>query len=243
MGQSIAIILGRKGSKGIKHKNKMKILGKKSYLYPFNAAIKSKYINDIFISSDDNEIRNSGKKLGLFLIDRPKRINTDKALFEEALEFSFHAALKKINYKPKYIVILMCNAVTINSNIIDLSIDKLNKNYKADSAVTVSKFNMYSPLRARKINKSGFLDPFVKLSSFGDITKLNCDRGSQGDCYFADMSHSVVRTKCIEKMSQGLLPQKWMGKKILPIFNPDPGCDMDEEWQIEMSKLWIRKNY
>ena len=45
------------------------------------------------------------------------------------------------------------------------------------------------------------------------IQKLNCDRDSQGDVYFADMSLSVVRSKCFKDMENNLLPQKWMGKK------------------------------
>ena len=46
------------------------------------------------------------------------------------------------------------------------------------------------------------------------LKKLNCDRDSQGDVYFADMSLSVVRPKCLENLSSGLLPQKWMGKTL-----------------------------
>ena len=32
-------------------------------------------------------------------------------------------------------------------------------------------------------------------------------------------------------MSKGLLPQKWMGKKIAPIVS-EAGLDVDYEWQI-----------
>ena len=59
----------------------------------------------------------------------------------------------------------MANAVTINNKLIDEAIEKLDENLEADSAVTVSVFNMYSPLRARKLNDLGFLEPFVPLNS------------------------------------------------------------------------------
>ena len=133
----------------------------------------------------------------------------------------------------------MCNAVTVNETLIDQGIEALQNNKEADSAVTVSIFNMYSPLRARKINKKGYLDPFVPLESFGDPKTLNCDRKSQGDSYFADMSHSVVRSDCLENITNGLLPQKWMGNKILPIKN-QLGCDIDDTWQIDMSVRWLK---
>lgn len=135
----------------------------------------------------------------------------------------------------------MANAVTINNKLIDEAIEKLDENPEADSAVTVSVFNMYSPLRARKLNDLGFLEPFVPLNSFGDEVSLSCDRNSQGDVYYADMSHSVCRSRCIENIENGLLPQKWMGNKILPVLNED-GCDIDENWQLDMSIRWLKRN-
>ena len=50
-----------------------------------------------------------------------------------------------------------------------------------------------------------------------DAPTLNCDRDSQGNVYYADMSASIVRPRCLENIKEGLLPQKWMGKKIAPI--------------------------
>ena len=49
--------------------------------------------------------------------------------------------------------------------MIELGIRKLKNNPEADSVVTVSKYNMYSPTRARKINDSGFLDPFIPFEN------------------------------------------------------------------------------
>ena len=67
-------------------------------------------------------------------------------------------------------------------------------------------------LRARKLDKNGCLKPFVKFNYFGDPKKLNCDRDLQGDVYFADMSLSVVRPKCLENLSHGFT-SKMDGKK------------------------------
>ena len=110
-----------------------------------------------------------------------------------------------------------------------------------DSAVTTSIYNMWSPLRARKIDGQGTLQPFVPFETFGDPKELNCDRDSQGNVYYADMSVSVVRPYCLEKLEDGLLPQKWMGKKIAPIHSWG-GCDVDYEWQIPMVEFWLKKN-
>ena len=237
----IAIILGRKGSKGVKDKNVMNILGKPSYDYSFSAARDSKFVKEIFVTTDHPEILKTAEKENFQIINRPDYLCTDNALFEDALKHGYEEAKKILNQKPKYVVVLMCNSVTINSLLIDKSIEKLKSRKDADSIVTVIKLNMYSPLRARKINKDGFLDPFVPFTAFGDPSKLNCDRGSQGDVLFAEMSHSICKADCLENMSEGLLPQKWMGQKILPMMNQN-GCDIDEPFQIDMSIRWLKDN-
>ena len=57
---------------------------------------------------------------------------------------------------------------------------------------------MWSPLRARKLDSKGLLVPFVPFKSFGNPLKLNCDRDSQGNVYYADMSVSVVRQNVLK---------------------------------------------
>ena len=59
MSNIAAIILGRKGSKGVKDKNTMIIEGIPSYEYSFLAAQNSKFINQVFVSSDHDDILNA----------------------------------------------------------------------------------------------------------------------------------------------------------------------------------------
>ena len=134
----------------------------------------------------------------------------------------------------------MANAGTINSALLKKGIKILRKNKKYDSAITTSVYNMWSPIRSRKLVK-GFLKPFVPFSNFGKGTEINCDRDAQGDVHYADMSASIVRPKCLEKLENGLLPQKWMGRKIAPIAN-EAGFDLDYEWQVPQLDYWLKKN-
>ena len=136
---------------------------------------------------------------------------------------------------------MFANVATINSTLIKKGISILDKNYQFDSAVSVSVYNMWSPLRARKFDKKNkCLKPFVPFKVFGNEKTLNCDRDSQGNVYFADMSVNVVRPRCLEHVKKGLLPQKWMGRKIAPIYS-EAGFDIDYEWQMPLLKYWIKK--
>ena len=82
--------------------------------------------------------------------------------------------------KPELIVLFFCNAATISVKAIRQGIEILRKKPEFDSAVTVSRYNMWSPLRARKQVEDGSLQPFVPFETFGDPKTLNCDRDSQG---------------------------------------------------------------
>ena len=237
----VAIILGRKGSKGLPGKNTMKILGRPISHYSLMAAKESKYINNIFVSTDDSSIQDEANKFGVKIITRPAELCTDSALFEDALIHGYKEIIEVENKKPDIIVILMCNVATINSKLIDDAILALLKDPEADSAVTVSNLNMYSPLRARKVGDEGYLQPFVPFETFGDPTNLSCDRDSQGDVFFADMSHSVSRSRALDDIDKGLLPQRWMGQKIIPVYHTF-GCDIDLPWQISASKWWLENN-
>ena len=138
-------------------------------------------------------------------------------------------------------ILLFANAATITADMIDKGVEILETDSSKDSAVSTSVYNMWSPLRARKLDANGCLQPFVPFETFGDPKTLNCDRDSQGNVYFADMSVSVVRPECLERMSDGMLPQKWMGNSIAPIPSWG-GCDVDYEWQIPMVEYWLRQH-
>ena len=238
----VALMIGRSGSKGLRGKNTLKVLGKPLCEYPLLAAKRSKYVDKIFVSTDCPIISKVAKKYKVTKIVRPKKLCTAQALGEDVFKHGYYAikeVLKLENKKIELLVLLMANAATITPKMIDSGIRFLKNNKKFDSAVSTSIYNMWSPLRARKLVSDGSLKPFVPFKTFGDPKKMNCDRDSQGDVYFADMSVSIVRPKCLEKMDSGLLPQKWMGKKIAPIKS-EAGFDLNYNWQLPLVEYWIK---
>tara|TARA_B100000686_G_C16705239_1_gene925845 strand:- start:507 stop:1250 length:744 start_codon:yes stop_codon:yes gene_type:complete len=239
-----ALMMGRKGSAGFPKKNLKKILGRRIFEYPLLACKKSKNVDKIFVTTDCPIIKKVSKKYGAVHISRPKNLATKEALGENVYVHGFNQIKKTLNLNSndiEFIILLMANAPTINYKLIDRGIKILRKNKKIDSAVSTSVYNMWSPLRARKSDKKGFLKPFVPFKVFGNPKTLNCDRDSQGDVFYADMSVSVVRPKCLDNLEKGLLPQKWMGKKIAPIRSWG-GCDIDYEWQMPMAEFWLKKH-
>ena len=238
-----ALLIGRSGSKGYKNKNIKKILGKSLCEYSLIAAKKSSFVKKIYVSTDCSKIKKISKKYNCNIINRPKKLCTQSALGEDVFRHGYYEIkddLEKEGKKLELLVLLFANVATISHKLIDRGIKILKSNKKFDSAVSTSIYNMWSPLRARKLMKDGTLKPFVPFKTFGNPKTLNCDRDSQGDVYYADMSVSVVRPKCLKNMKRGLLPQKWMGKKIAPIKS-EAGFDLDYEWQVPLAEYWIKK--
>lgn len=236
-----ALLIGRKGSTGFPGKNTSLVLGKPLAWYPMRAAAACPSISNIYLSTDDPDLASISTEFKINLIERPPELATSTALGEHVFVHGYNEICRLEQRKPQAIVLLFCNSATILESTIENSINLLLNTPSADSVVTVSRYNMWSPLRARKLNDKGELIPFVPFEVFGDPRKLNCDRDSQGDILFADMGCSVVRPENLENLESGLLPQKWMGKKILPVYQ-EAGCDVDYEWQVPMVEWWLKKN-
>ena len=76
----IAIIPARSGSKSIKDKNIVNFKGKPLLAWSIEQCIKSKEIDEIYLSTDSKKYAKVAKKFGLKnVIFRPKAISTDKS--------------------------------------------------------------------------------------------------------------------------------------------------------------------
>lgn len=236
-----ALLLGREGSIGFPGKNTHAVLGRPLMAYPLLAAKNSKYVDEIYVSTDSEKIKKIAVDYGASIIKRPPELATKEALGEDAYAHGFRYIRDVLKRQVEFMVLLFCNGATILARTIDEGIEVLRRDPTLDSAVTVSCYNMWSPLRARKIGDDGCLLPFVPFETFGDPKTLNCDRGSQGDVYFADMSVSVVRPRCLEDLSYGILPQRWMGQMIYPLKQWG-ACDVDYVWQVPGVEYWLREH-
>lgn len=238
----VALLLGREGSRGFPGKNVHPVLGRPMMAYPLLAAQRAKSVDRVYVSTDSPKIKAISVELGARIIERPPELATSKALGEDAYLHGYRTIREALGKESKTIeclVLLFCNAVTILPETIDAGIDVLRNNPNIDSAVTVSSYNMWSPLRARKITPDGLLQPFVPFETFGDPKHLNCDRDSQGNVWFADMGASIVRPRCLDRIQEGQLPQKWMGRNIYPLKQWG-GLDIDYDWQVPQAEHWLK---
>jgi CMP-N-acetylneuraminic acid synthetase len=232
-----ALLIGRGGSTGFPGKNTTLIVGRPLMSYPILAARNSKFVDKVFLSTDSEEIAKVGKEFGAELIKRPDYLATKEALSQDAFKHGFETITSLIKPKEIEMMILMfANGATITPGILDNGIEAIRLNPKLDSAVTVSKYNMWSPLRAHKI-VDGLLQPFLESSFF---ESANCDRDSQGDVYFPDCSAFVVRPRCFD-YDYGKPPFPWIGRVVYPLEQWG-GLDIDYKWQYPIVEFWLKEH-
>jgi len=239
-----AILIGRKGSQGFPGKNTAPIFGRPLFAYPLRAACAVKEIDSVVVSSDDPAIKDyiasrtgppyRGKVIRY--MERPPWLCTDDAQAGEVYQYVAHELSRHDTTTVTYdmFVLLMCNAPMVTPEIIQQGIAMLRANSSLDSAITVSKYNMWNPSRARYINADSHLRPMVVLPG------ATCDRNSVGDCWFADFGAVIVRPRCLEKLD-GLPPQPWMGHRIYPLVQWG-GFDIDEPWQMPQIEYWLKQH-
>lgn len=236
-----SILTGRKGSQGFPEKHFCEIEGKALAYYPLIAAQECKDIDKKYISTDDDRLIKMAEDVGTEIIKRPDYLCGNTSLSEDVFIHAYEI-IKENNPGEDIdiLVLLMCNAPMVTSDIISQGIKVLQDNPGYDSAVTVSKYNMWSPIRARKIEEDGLLYPFIPFDIMDNLNvSSTSSRNSQGDVWFADMGVSIVRERCIKDIWNGILPQKWMGKKIFPL-KQEAGLDVDYKWQISQVKEWLK---
>ena len=240
-----AILIGRAGSRSFPGKNTATIFGRPLFAYPLRAAAQVKEIDSIVVSSDDDTMKNyirsrtgypyQGKVIRYH--ERPRFLCTDDAQAGEVYQYVFKDLTEHDTTRVTYdiLVLLMANAPMVTPEIIQQGIAVLRNDRTLDAAITVSRYNMWNPSRARTIAQDGCLYPMAR---FPDAT---CDRDSLGDCWFADFGAVLVRPSCLEKLD-GLPPQNWMGQRIYPLTQDWPGFDVDFPWQMPYVEHWLRKH-
>jgi CMP-N-acetylneuraminic acid synthetase len=229
-----ALIIGRKGSR-VRGKNVRPVLGRPLALYPILAAQNAEHVSDVYVSTDCTQLEELAQEVGCRYIERPAYLATNEALAEDAFKHGYEAIRAEATEPIEAVVLLFANGATITPGLIDEGIRFLRENPDYDSAVSVSKYNMFSALRARRV-EDGLVKPFMDPALFGEV---NCDRDSQGDTFFVDCSVFVVRPHCFN-YEKGEVPFRWIGKKVHPMYQ-EGGCDVDFEWQFPMVEHFLRE--
>ena len=153
----LAIIPARGGSKGIPRKNIKLLAGKPLIAYSIEVAIKSKFINKIVVSTDDDEIAQISKNYNSEVVMRPKEMAKDDSPTIDSVIHVLNFMGKK-EYFVDLVVLLQPTSPLRTQKDVDNAIKLFIKNKdKCDSLVSVCEFE-HSPYWGLKV-ESEYLKP------------------------------------------------------------------------------------
>lgn len=151
----LAIIPARGGSKRLPRKNVLDLNGKPLIAYSIEAGLRSKYIDKVVVTSDDDEILSIAQKYGNTIIKRPDELASDTAT-------SFNVIKHVIENTEKYdyIVLLQPTSPLRAENHIDEAIELLETK-DTDSVVSVCEMD-HNPLWSNTLPEDGNMNGFIR---------------------------------------------------------------------------------
>ena len=159
----LALIPARGGSKGIKGKNITPLAGRPLIAYTIEAALNSKYIDKVIVSTDNQEIANTAKKFGAEVpFMRPPELADDKA---KTIDAVLHA-LRELNQDGKsydVLILLQPTSPLRNTEDIDHAIETFFDNGKK-GLVSISPVED-SPVLIRSLDSQGKMSRLLNLNS------------------------------------------------------------------------------
>lgn len=221
----LAIIPARGGSKRLPRKNVLDLNAKPLIAYSIEAGLKSKYIDKVVVSSDDEEILNISKQYGAEIIKRPNELASDTATTFDAIK---HAIDNVETYD--YIVLLQPTSPLRNADHIDKAIELLMAK-QADAVVSVCEMD-HSPLWSNTLpadgNMYGFIKDEIKNKRSQDLEKYYRLNGAIYIC----------------KTDKLLEEKSFMLKEKIFAFTMDrkSSVDIDEEMDFKMAEFMIGNN-
>lgn len=222
----LAIIPARSGSKRLPKKNIQLLAGKPLIAWTIEAALKSKYIDKLIVSTDSLEIKEISEKFGAEIpFIRPKNLSTDTANSVDVIKHAIESYLKEF----EYILLLQPTSPLRATDDIDNAIEILEKgNTKAVISVCQTE---HSPLWCNTLPKNQSMENFIQPEIIGkrsqDIPSYYRINGaiylSEIDYFFKNSGFIGASTKAY------IMPQ-------------ERSIDIDSEMDLNIAKVYLN-NY
>lgn len=226
----LGLIPARGGSKGLPHKNITPLAGRPLLAYTAQAALQSRRLTRVILSTDDPLIADVGKQLGLsapFL--RPAGISRDGTPMLDVILHALDYLKRADAFSPGIIVLLQPTSPLRTSDHVDRAVDLLLST-DADTVVSVvavpHQFNPVSVMRIEGERLVAFLEGPLIL------------RRQDKPMVFARNGPAIIATRSIA-IEMGRL----YGENTRPLIMSHPeSVDIDTEEDLAFAEFLIRRN-
>ena len=213
----MAFIPARGGSKGIPRKNLALLAGKPLIQYTVEAAQQSKYIDEIFVSSDDDQIIDFCKSMGVDVrYKRPSNLASDEAPVIDAVFDAFEWKNQKKLAVPEHIILLQPTSPLRCARHIDEAV-RAYMNLSADSLISVHEMKEH-PYECIRISGNGW-------SFLSKPARQVCRRQDYLDRFYYINGAIYIASASFIKINKTLFVENL---SAIYIMEPVCGIDIDE---------------
>jgi len=218
----LAIIPARGGSKRLPRKNILSLCGKPLIAYSIEAGLKSRYIDKVVVSSDDDEILKIAQKFGAKTIKRSPLLANDTSTTFDAVKHTIDN-LEKYNY----IVLLQATSPLRTHKHINEAIELLEEK-NANAVVSVCQME-HSPLWSNTLPEDGNMKDFLKDEN------LNKRAQDLGQYYRLNGAIYICKTKKFLENKGFFLKENIFAY----IMDRKSSVDIDEEIDFRLAEVLI----
>ena len=227
----LGLITARTGSKGVPGKNLAEVGGRPLIEWTVRAALDSKHLERVVVSTDGAEIADLCRTLGAGVpFMRPPELSGDEILHTPVVTHAVEWLAEHDGYKADYIVLLQPTSPLRDSADIDTAVE-LARTSQAEAVMSVNE--THNPLMLRTLNSAGALHAYGNLS--GEPGASGSRRQTVPPIYFINGAIYIVKTEIL--LTQGTIspPQ--------PIAYLMPRCrslQIDDHLDLKLADYLLR---
>ena len=238
--KNYALITAKGSNSTLKNKNLIKICGKPSVAWSISAALKSKSISKVFLTTDCNEIAEVGKNLGCEIIWRGDDLCQPDTNHGDVIVHAIKEIEKHENSSENAsITILLGNTVMTTCDDIDNAIKLPTDNVNCTGVLSYWTAQDDHPLRALKFDSQGYLQSYL------DVHTPDTNRQSYPAAYFYDQGPWTSTFDNIKEATSnrvGCGPWWWLGNKCIGFERPwVTGRDTHTMLDVLISEWWVNE--
>ncbi|MEZ8389302.1 acylneuraminate cytidylyltransferase family protein [Vibrio splendidus] len=223
----VALIPARGGSKRLPRKNVLPLAGKPLIGWSIDAAKRSRYVDDVVISTDDIEVATVSREMGIETPElRPDYLASDMAKTEDVLLYS----LEKYGEGNVDIIILLQPTSPLRNDrhiddALELFVDK-----QANSVVSVTPCE-HSPMWSNTLPEDLSMGSFIKPEALQRSQDLDQFYRLNGALYIFDVSDLLKEKKIV-----------YTEKTYAYSMENQYSFDIDTEFDFEIASVFLEKS-
>lgn len=221
----LAIIPARGGSKRLPRKNILPLGEKPLIGWSIQAGLESKYVDQVFISTDDQEIADVSKHLGVDVPElRPENLSTDTATTQDVLFYT----IDKFGGDSEIVILLQPTSPFRNHKHIDEALELFERK-KAFSIVSVTPCE-HPPQWSNILPVDGSMNNFIRTEDGVRSQDLENWFRLNGALYIYD-TKDLISSKDMSYRSD----------TFAYVMTNEHSIDIDNQIDFDMAEFFLKK--